>query len=528
MESGFLFHLAFFRNPSYNQNMSQLDDLIAHIKYPSEEKIKLITRAFKYAERVHKGQTRYSGEPYFNHLVETAKILAELGMGRRSISAGLLHDTLEDAGISSAELKKEFGKEITFLVEGVTKLGTIRYQGQERHVESLRKFFVAMSKDLRVLVIKLADRLHNMRTLEHVPQEKRMRIALETMEIYVPLAYRLGIRKIKRELEDLSFKYINPEEYSKTQLAVSERIKAQEKESEKFRRSLLKSLAKSGITHVVADHRVKSIYSIYKKTQFKKIDISKVYDINALRVHVDSIDDCYRVLGVIHSLWRPLPGRIKDYIAFPKPNGYQSLHTTVFSGDGSILEIQIRTHEMHENAEFGIASHIAYKERKSTVKDPQYSWFKQFFPPPPKNPVYKNVERPHVIPTWIKRLVDIQSYVSMPTEFYENLKSDFFQHRMFIFNPSGEVIDLPVDSTPIDFAYEMAIELGHHLSGSKVNGKLVPIDTPLKNGDLVEIITKKTSKPNIKWLESCKTSLAKKHIREALSLETPPGEETKR
>ncbi|HEY4511286.1 MAG TPA: HD domain-containing protein [Candidatus Paceibacterota bacterium] len=499
--------------------MADLKELIGVLKYPSQEKISLITKAYHYAEKAHVDQKRYSGEPYFNHVVETAKILAELGMGRRTISAGLLHDVIEDAGISVQALQKEFGKEIVFLVEGVTKLGTIRYTGEDRHVESLRKFFVAMSRDIRVLVIKLADRLHNMRTLEFVPKEKQQRIAKETMEIYVPLAYRLGMRKIKREMEDLAFKHLESKKYTKTLRLLKERQLLQEKLLAKFKKTLLKALAEEEVMNVRVDTRLKSVYSVYSKLTTKNKDIEKIYDISAIRVNVDTLADCYKVLGIIHTFCRPLPGRIKDYIAFPKPNGYQSLHTTVFTTDANVVEIQIRTHEMHENAEYGFAAHMAYKQKDKNVDDPNYSWFKQFFPLPKKQNFlasYIDPERLKHIPEWIKKLVDVQSYVTIPTEFMDNLKSDFFEHRMFIFDIHGNVVDLPVASTPIDFAYEQSADLGNHLFGAKVNGKFAHIDTTLKNGDIVEIVSKKGSHPHEKWLQSCKTSLAKKYIKQAL------------
>ena len=499
--------------------MAVLNELLDVLKYPSKEKVALITKAYCYAEKVHAGQTRFSGEPVINHLFETAKILAELGMGSRTISAGLLHDVLEDTDVSAQMLLNEFGKEIAFLVEGATKLGTIRYNGEERHVESLRKFFVAMSRDIRVLVIKLADRLHNMRTLRFVPKNKQRRIAEETMQIYVPLAYRLGMRKIKREMEDLAFKYVEPEKYDKTRKLMKKHM-LREKSLGTFKKRLLKILAKEDIKNIKIDIRSKSVYSVYNKLANKNEDIEKIYDINALRINVDTVADCYKVLGIIHTLCRPLPGRIKDYIAFPKPNGYQSLHTTVFTPDANVAEIQIRTHEMHDSAEYGFAAHMMYKLKGKNSDDSYYSWFKQFFPAPQKSKFFGNQidpERLAHIPDWIKKLVDVQSYVTIPTEFMDNLKSDFFQNRMFIFGARGGVVDLPVLSTPIDFAYEQGAEIGDHLFGTKVNGKLVPIGTKLKNGDIVEIISKKGSHPHEKWFQLCNTSLAKKQIREGLS-----------
>lgn len=504
----------------YNQIMSNLNELLELVKYPNKDKINLIARAYYYAEAAHRGQKRYSGEDYFTHSVETAKILAQLGMGRRTISAGLLHDVLEDGGISEEELGREFGKEILFLVQGVTKLGEIRLTTEQRHIESLRKFFVAMSKDIRVLIIKLADRLHNMRTLEYIPKEKQQRIALETMQIYVPLAYRLGMRQIKREMEDLAFKYIDPKLYKKLGELLKERRKNKEKQLDKFRKLLLKRLGQEDTKNVVTDTRLKSLYSVHRKMEARGKNIDQIYDISALRVNVDTIAECYKVLGVIHTICKPLPGRIKDYIASPKTNGYQSLHTTVLTSDGEIIEIQIRTHEMHEQAEFGFASHIKYKE--GNKESSTLAWFKQFFYKPKENEKRTpNPERAKHIPHWILQLVDVQSYISIPTEFIDNLKTDFFEHRMFIFNPKGEVVDLPIGSTPIDVAYEHDTDAGNHLFGAKVNNKLAPIGAKLKNGDVVEIITKPSSHPREKWLKQCKTSYAKKCITEALNKDEP-------
>ncbi len=500
--------------------MASLKELLGAIRYPNKEKIDLITKAYHFAEKAHAGQKRYSGEPYFTHVAETAMILAELGMGRRTISAGLLHDVIEDAKISPEELTKHFGKEIVFLVEGVTKLGTIRYKGEERHVESLRKFFVAMSHDIRVIIIKLADRLHNMRTLEYIPEEKQRRIAMETMEIYIPLAYRLGIRKLKREMEDLAFKYIDPQRFEELKKAIKESAPEKEKKLEKFRKFLLKMVEKENMSEVESDMRVKSIYSVHRKIIQKHRDIDKIYDMHALRMQVKNAADCYKMLGIIHGIWRPLPGRIKDYIAFPKPNGYQSLHTTVFTGDGDILEVQIRTHDMHRNAEYGFAAHISYKEWDTGIQDPHYTWFKQFFSGRAKKhpaPVAVDKERMKHIPQWITELVDVQSYINIPTEFMENLRSDFFEHRMFIFDPKGEVIDLPIGSSIIDYAYAMDAKSGNKLFSARVHDKIASLNTILKNGDIVNIITQPNAKPTKKWLEYCRTANAKKHIRDALT-----------
>lgn len=460
--------------------MSDIKEILSLMQNPTEEQINLLKRAYDFAEKSHEGHKRNSGEPYFNHLFGTAKNIAKLGMGVEAVVAGLLHDSIEDTGVTPETIEKEFGKEILFLVEGVTKLGTIKYHGTTRYNESLRKLFVAMSQDIRVLIIKLCDRLHNMQTLVHVPPEKQLRIAKETLEIYAPLAYRLGIKTLQRELEDLSFAYVYPKEYEEIKKILKKKKVEVEEHLDKFQKSLKKELAKNGITDFKMDFRVKSLYSLYKKLQKYKWDVEAIYDISALRVTVKEIADCYRILGIVHGTWRPLPGRIKDYIASPKLNGYRSIHTTIFSGDGGIIEVQIRTEEMHKEAELGVASHISYKEGK------------------------------RVATGWIKDLVDYQSEAG--DEFLEHAKKDFFQERIFVFTPIGDVMDLPKDSSVIDFAYAIHSDIGDHMSGAKVNGKFVAITTTLNNGDRVEIETKKNAKPGAKWLEYCKTTMARRRI----------------
>ena len=508
--------------------MSSPNDILALIKDPSAEDQTLIEKAYQFAEKAHEGQKRYSGEPYFNHALETAKILAELGMGAKSIAAGLLHDLLEDAGVKPEIVEKEFGKEILFLVEGVTKLGKLRYHGAERHIESLRKLFVAMSEDLRVLIINLADRLHNMRTIQFVPKEKQQRIAAETLEIYAPLSYRLGVRKLTRELENLSFPYVYPKEYEIVKEVIKQKSKNMDARIVKFTHSVKKALAKKGITQIKTDYRIKSYWSIYKKLVRKNMDADKIYDISALRIIVPTVADCYQVLGIIHGSYRPLPGRIKDYIAFPKPNDYQSIHTTVFTGDGDIMEVQIRTEEMHRGSEYGIASHITYKEYPRFKKGEGesaagiFAWILKLLPKavnfgrpkedakPPSKISYEGV------PSWIKELAEYQEKSVGEKEFMENLKSDFFEHRIFVFTPKGDVVDLPIDSSPIDFAYAIHSDIGDRMCGAKVNGKLVSLDTALKNGDIIEIQTKNICAPTAKWMEVAKTAVAKKKIRAIL------------
>ncbi len=493
-------------------------DITTRMDSPTKADVELIAKAFAFAKEAHKEHKRYSGEPYFVHLFETAKNLAELGMGATTIAAGLLHDTLEDVGVTAETIEKEFGAEILFLIQGVTKLGKLKYRGAKRHTESLRKLFVAMSQDIRVLIIKLTDRLHNMETLSHVPQHKQKRIALETLEIYAPLAYRLGMRKLNRELEDLAFPYVFPDEYKKTHEILKQKSRETNDHLEKVLNSIKKSLAKEKILNFRTDYRLKGLYSLYKKLVRKEMDIERVYDISAIRIIVPTISDCYKVLGIIHGSWRPLPGRIKDYIAFPKPNGYRSIHTTIFTGDGGILEIQIRTEEMHKEAEFGIASHLSYKEEygKNGV-NPNLLWIMNLLRPQIFGSKKPDHEKFIDVPQWIKHLAEAE-LSHEPDEYIENLKTDFFGHRIFVFTPKGDVVDLPLESSPIDFAYAIHSDIGNHINGVKVNGKLVTLDSKLRNGDRVEIITKDKSKPSRKWLDIAKTTEARRHIRSRLNL----------
>ncbi len=502
-------------------------DITGHMGIIEREDFALVEKAFEYSKEAHKNQKRYSGEPYFIHLFETAKNLAELGADAKTVSAGLLHDVIEDGHRDREEVRKEFGDEILFLIEGVTKLGKLKYHGVERHVGSLRKLFVAMSKDIRVLIIKLTDRLHNMETLQYVPEEKRQRIALETLEIYAPLAYRLGMNRLNRRLEDLSFEYTHPKEFLEIKKILKERSKETQERLEKILRSIKKNLAKEGFRNFSTDFRLKGVHSFYQKLERKKI-VENIYDISAIRIVVPTESDCYRVLGIIHSSWRPLPGRIKDYIAFPKPNGYQSIHTTVFTGDGGFVEIQIRTEEMHRHAEYGIASHLSYKDdsKKSKFKkNIPFSWIERLLPKSEKTQktTVPTAEKPkkeplsNSLPAWVKHLADDELTSEESEEFLENLRGDFLRHRMFVFTPKGDPIDLPLYSTSVDFAYAIHSEIGDHMFGAKVNGKLVSLDTPLINGDTIEIITKSSSKPSPKWLDYTHTAVARHHIRSSLS-----------
>lgn len=468
-----------------------INSLPSRIKLAENEE-RWIEKAYNFAEKAHEDQKRASGEPYFIHVFEVAKTLAKLGMDSKTIVAGLLHDTIEDGHATEEQIDEEFGKEVLFLVNGVSKLGKLKYRGRERHVESLRKFFVAMAEDVRVIIIKLADRLHNVSTLEHLKPEKAKRIALETIEIHAPLANRLGMWKLKGELEDLAFPYAYPEEAKNVEKLLKQKSRADEKSLEQIYKSLQKELTKNGIKAIKISYRVKGLYSLYKKLKNTDMDIDKVYDLVALRVIVPNIEDCYKVLGIIHGSWRPIPGRIKDFIALPKPNGYKSLHTTIFTGNGGIAEIQIRTPEMHDQAEYGVASYFAYKENlfDKNNGDTKISWIEQF--------------------------KELQKNVSNPENFLKNLKIDFFSKRIFVFTPAGDVIDLPEGSNAIDFAFAVHSDIGNHISGAKINGKFTSIYTELKNGDIVEIETNAKVNPTTKWLDSAKTTLARRHIKKYL------------
>lgn len=466
---------------------------------PSREDKDLVERAFAFAERAHSGQLRASGEPYIIHPFSTALILAEFKSDAETIAGGLLHDTVEDTQVSLADIEKEFGKEIAFMVDGVTKLGTLKYRGAKRHTESLRRLFVAMAEDIRIIMIRLADRLHNVRTLKHLPPEKQKRIALETLEIYAPLANRLGVWRLKGMLEDASFPYAYPAEHEKVVALRKTKGKETIKRLEKIYRSLQKELTARGLKDFVIDYRIKYLYSLYTKLLSKNMNIDEIYDISALRVIVKTVDECYQVLGVIHNLWRPIPGRLKDYIANPKPNGYQSIHTSIFTGDGNALEIQIRTEQMQHEAEYGIASHIAYDELGKKNKRAGTSGEK----------ITKDM-------CWIEELIAWQKQIKEDGDFLAFVKDRLIHERIFVFTPKGEVVELPKDGTPIDFAYAIHSDIGHHASGVKINKKMSTLDTKLKNGNVVEIITNKNNKPTKKWLDFTKTSTAKRNIRNYL------------
>jgi GTP pyrophosphokinase len=454
--------------------------------FEAEEKA-IIKKAYFFSKKAHEGQLRNSGEPYFTHAFEVAKNCASLGADAITISGALLHDTLEDTNITEEELKKDFGEEILFLVSGVTKLGKLKYQGVERHVESMRKFFIALAEDVRVLIIKLADRLHNIQTLEHVREDKQKRIAIETIEVYAPLAGRLGMGKLKGLLENYAFPFAYPKEYIETKALMDELIPEATELVEKVKKEVEEVLESFGVTAQV-DARAKHVYSLYRKLVKYKMEREKIHDIVALRILVPSVADCYQVLGLMHMSWKPVPGRIKDWIAVPKPNGYKSLHTTVIT-PGGVVEIQIRTTEMHMDAELGIASHLVYKEKSlgGKISEKQQQ-------------------------AWLDQLKELSSLVSSVDDMNE-LKLDFFNHRIFVFTPKGDVVDLPEDASVIDFAYAIHSDIGNSVSAVKINRKMTSIDTILQNGDVVEIITAKNAHPSQKWLEHAKTSFARKKIR---------------
>jgi GTP pyrophosphokinase len=515
--------------------MTPVKEIIAAMRNPSPEDIALVEKAYAFTEKAHMGHLRYSGEPYFIHPSATAKILAEYGMDAATIAAGLLHDTIEDARASTEAVETEFGKEVLTIVEGVTKLGHHHYHGAERHAESLRRLLVATAKDIRVLIVKLADRYHNMTTLEHVPEHKRKRIALETLDIFAPIADRLGMGKMKRDLEDLAFPFVDPDAYHHT----LELRKLKRKENDagllKVQKELQHTLARKEFKQFHTDIRIKGLWSLHQKMKRKSDDITSIHDIAALRVVVPTVEDCYAVLGLIHSLWKPLPGEFKDYIAFPKPNGYRSLHTTVVTGEAGIVEMQVRTEEMHREAQFGIASHMSYKTLGNVGKKKfmsfSFSWFGWLIPSLLTKTPEGAEGRPasEIHPAWLTELKEAHIDSNAPDTFVDGLKEDFFSHRIFVFTPDGDVIDLPIQSTPIDFAYAIHSNVGNHTHGAKINGKLVSLETPLRNGDMVEILQRDSARPTKKWLDTVHTSLARRHIRVALGMgETQPSKKSKR
>jgi GTP pyrophosphokinase len=472
-----------------------------------QDRSTLVARAAAFAKRAHAKQKRKSGEPYFTHCEGTAENLAAWNLDEITIAAGLLHDVAEDTTYTLEDIEHEFGKEIAFLVDGVTKLGRVKYRGKKEKADDLRKFILAMAEDLRVVFIKLADRLHNIRTLPALPPHKQKRIAQETSEIYAPLAYRLGMQKLSGELQDLSFPYVHPQEYKWLQKNIKDKYDERQAYLTKIAPQVEKTLENANIKPISIDFRAKRYTSLYQKLLRYDMDINKIHDLVAFRIVLRTIEDCYAALGVIHKLWPPLPARIKDYIAMPKPNGYRSLHTTVLCVDRRIVEFQIRTQEMHEEAENGIAAHWAYAQTKGSK-----AYSKKVAPEADTNEV-----------TWVKQLRSWQNQFTDPEDFIESLKIDFFQDRIFAITPHGEVVDLPRDATPIDFAYQIHSEIGDQCVGAKVNGKIVSLDQKLRSNDVVEIITQKNKKPSASWLEFVVSPSAKHHIRSSLKKTSSGG-----
>ena len=461
-------------------------------KYMNDDQIAFVEKAYKFAANAHKDQKRASGQPYIVHPTQVAGTLAKLSLDPDTIAAGFLHDTVEDTPVTNDDIKEKFGKDVAFIVDGVTKLNKYQYKShQEFLAENHRKMLIAMAKDIRVIMVKLADRLHNMHTLEHLRPDKQRRIASETMDIYAPLADRLGIGTIKWELEDMSFHYLNPKAYYRIVNLMSLKRSQREKYIQDAIKTLKESLDSLGIKYEIYG-RPKHIYSIYKKMVNKHKDFNEIYDLLAVRVIVKTVKDCYAVLGAVHTKWKPMPGRFKDYIAVPKVNGYQSLHTTIIGPGGRPLEIQIRTEQMHEVAEYGVAAHWAYKRGN-----------------------FKGVEQTSSNEKldMVREILELKDETSDADEFMKSVKSEIFSDRVYVFTPKGEVYELPKGSVTLDFAYEIHTQVGSHAVGAKVNGKLVPLDYKLKNGDVIEIMTQSNATPSRDWVDLVKTSRARNKIR---------------
>ncbi len=459
-----------------------------------------IAEAWQFAKKAHAGQKRKSGEPYFNHSVATAETLWNWNLDETSVVSGLLHDTVEDTPVTLEEVKQKFGEETSFLVDGVTKLGRIKYRGVETKVENLRKMFFALSEDLRVVFIKLADRLHNMRTLAALPAQKQKRIALETDDIYAPIAYRLGMQNLAGELHDLAFPYLYPQEYRWLTRTVKDEYAEREKYLNRILPQLQKALKENGIQPLNVDFRAKRYSSLYHKLLRHDMDLDKIYDLVAMRIILSTVSECYTALGIIHQVWPPLPGRIKDYIAMPKPNGYRSLHTTIIGPEEKIVEIQIRTKQMHEENENGIAAHWLYEQNRLGTKTRQ-----------PAKKMAEEVKWVQQLRRWQENFMPANS-----EEFLQAMKIDFFKDRIFAITPKGDVIDLPNGATPVDFAYQIHSEIGNTCVAAKVNDQFMPLEHELRSGDMVQILTQKNKRPSEDWLKFVKTTLARDQIRTAL------------
>ena len=471
--------------------MIRFEDLVEKVRASNPDAdTELLRRAYVFSAFEHKGQVRHSGEPYLVHPLEVADQLADMRLDVVAIAAGLLHDIVEDTQTPIERIQELFGPDVAHVVEGVTKLGAIPFSSsEERQAENFRKMLLAMVDDIRVILVKLADRLHNMRTLHHLPEERRVKIAQETRDIYAPIANRLGMSKIKNELEELAFKYLEPRAYESLRSRVEARRRAAEGMIEELKKNITAKLTEAQVPVIHIDGRIKRLFSIHQKLKRQKIDLDQVYDLVALRIVTESIKDCYAALGIIHQTWSPVPGRIKDFIAMPRPNGYQSLHTSVISERGSPFEVQIRTAEQHRIAEEGIAAHWKYKEgRLGADRDEQHF-------------------------LWLRQLLEWQQEVRDPQEFLQNLKIELYPEEVYIFTPKGEVKALPRGATPVDFAYSIHTDVGHQCVGARVNGKMVPLRTRLRNGDIVEAVTAPGHKPSRDWLNFVVTSRARNKIR---------------
>src|SRR5438034_2743209 len=471
--------------------MIRFEDLLEKVRaYSPATDVELLRRAYVFSAFEHRGQVRHSGEPYLIHPLAVAEFLVDMKLDVVAVAAGLLHDVVEDTLTTIDRIKELFGPEVAHVVEGVTKISAIRFSSsEERQAENFRKMLLAMVDDIRVILVKLADRLHNMRTLNHLPEDRRVMVAQETRDIYAPIANRLGMSKVKNELEELSFRYLEPQSYEALRARVDAKRRATEGLIEELKTTIDAKLKEAQVPVMELDGRIKRLWSIHQKLKRQKIELDQVYDFVALRLITDSVKDCYAALGIIHQTWSPVPGRIKDFIAMPRPNGYQSLHTSVISERGFPFEVQIRTEEMHRHAEEGIAAHWKYKEgRIGDHRDERHF-------------------------QWIRQLLETQQEVHDPHEFIQNLKVDLYPEEVYIFTPKGQVKAFPRGSTPVDFAYAIHTDIGHQCVGARVNGKMVPLRTRLRNGDIVEIVTNTGHKPSRDWLNFVATSRARNKIK---------------